>query len=203
LPDAADRSDYVRSSSSATCPALPGGTGILPDGDFSHAADAGTQSPTWYKGKVFAPGWEVSKGNIDFGGSTDYGAGLDGLCSVDLDGYFAVGGIRSSAFHAKGGATFTLSSLMSGNGHCAPTVKHMKLQIDRQFTTYTWDTSSRNDIQDGDWLTETWKFRHQTFNANVREEGPERKQLRRGRRTNLDHERLSLEYVTGLVEETT
>ena len=146
-------------SSSENCPALSGGTGILLDGDFSQVVDTGTQSPTWYKGQVFAPGWEVSKGNIDFGGSTDYGAGLDGLCSVDLDGLYTVGGIRSSAFHTKGGATYTLSFLMSGNGHCAPTVKHMKVQIDHQFTTYTWDTSSGNDIQNGDWLTETWQFR--------------------------------------------
>jgi len=146
-------------STSGECPALSGGTGIIPDGDFSQGENAGTQSPTWYKGQVFAPAWEVSKGNIDFAGSTDYGAGLDGLCSVDLDGYYTVGGIRSSAFHTKRGAQYTLSFLLSGNGHCSPTIKRMKVKKDRQFTAYSWNISSGYDVQDGDYATETWQFR--------------------------------------------
>jgi hypothetical protein len=152
-------SNVRTASTSGNCPALAGGTGILPDGDFSQGENAGTSSPTWYKGQVFAPDWEVSKGNIDFAGSTPYEAGLDGLCSVDLDGYYTVGGIKSSAFHTKRGATYTLSFLLSGNGHCSPTIKRMKVEIDHQFSAYSWNISSGYDIQDGDYATETWQFR--------------------------------------------
>jgi len=146
-------------STSEECPALSGGTGILPDGDFSQGENAGTSSPTWYKGQIFAPDWEVSKGNIDFAGSTAYGAGLDGLCSVDLDGYYTVGGIRSSGFRTKKGAKYTLSFLLSGNGHCSPTIKRMKVEMDHQFAAYSWNISSGYDVQNGDYATETWQFR--------------------------------------------
>jgi hypothetical protein len=35
----------------------------------------------------------------------------------------------------------------------------MKIAIDRQFTTYNWDTSGGYDIQNGDYSTETWQFK--------------------------------------------
>ena len=146
-------------SGSGDCPAVAGGTDILPDGDFSQAVDPETKGPTYGKGLVFAPGWEVSQGNIGFNGSIAWsGEGLDNLCSVDLDGYYKVGGIKTSAFKTKRGASYTLSFLLSGNGGGPPTVKTMKIQIDHQFTTFTWNISGGNDVQDNDYTLETWKF---------------------------------------------
>ncbi len=151
---------HVRTTSgSEDCPALPGGTGILPDGDFSQAIDPEQKGPTYKKGYVFAPDWEVSKGNIDFNGSLGWGgAGLDNLCSVDLDGYYKVGGIKTSAFQTDQGASYTLSFVFSGNGGGPPTVNTMKVAIDHQFTTFTWNISGGKDVQNNDYATETWKF---------------------------------------------
>jgi Protein of unknown function (DUF642) len=147
--------ERMDSGSYGYCPALPGGTGILPDGDFSQEMNPGDHNITPKKGAVFAPDWVVSKGNIDFNGTTYWD--MDGLCSVDLDGYLTVGGIKSSAFPAKRG-TYSLSFVMSGNGHCSPTIKTMKISIDNQFTTFTWNTASGNDVQNGDYAVETWQF---------------------------------------------
>jgi hypothetical protein len=151
---------HVRmASGSEDCPAVPGGTGILPDGDFSQAIDPEQKGPTYKKGYVFAPDWEVGKSNIDFNGSIAWGGeGLDNLCSVDLDGYYKVGGIRTSAFQTKQGASYTLSFTFSGNGGGPPTVKTMKVAIDHQFTTFTWNISGGKDVQNNDYATETWKF---------------------------------------------
>ena len=154
-PGAVPQGRVQRATTYGSCPTVPGGTGILPDGDFSQAMNPGDHNLTPSKGTVFAPDWKVSKGNIDFNGTTYWD--MDGLCSVDLDGDLTVGGIESSAFHA-GKGTYTLSFVMSGNGHCSPTVKTMKVSIDRQFTTFTWNTASGYDVQNGDYATETWGF---------------------------------------------
>jgi hypothetical protein len=69
---------------SQCCPVLPGGTGILVDGDFSQGVDLGSKWNHVFKGDVLAPEWIVSKGNINFYGSTAWN--VDGFCSVDLDG---------------------------------------------------------------------------------------------------------------------
>jgi hypothetical protein len=149
-------SQHGASTSYGYCPAVQGGTGILPDGDFSQALNPGDHNLTPDKGTVFAPGWIVSKGNIDFNGTTYWD--MDGLCSVDPDGDLTVGGIKSSAFRAKRDGRYTLSFVMSGNGHCAPTIKTMKISIDKQFTTLTWNTAGGNDVQDGDYAAESWTF---------------------------------------------
>lgn len=141
---------------SGSCPPYSGGSGILADGDFSQAPEpSGDGDATFYKDQVFAPSWEVSKGNIDFLSSNYWN--MDGLCSVDLDGYQTVGGIEASAFATKR-RTYTLSFLLSGNGDCPPTIKALKVVADRQFTTFTWDTSGGNNARNGDFETETWKF---------------------------------------------
>jgi len=144
------------STSYGNCPAVQGGTGILPDGDFSEAMNPGDHNITPNKGTVFAPDWEVSKGNVDFNGTTYWD--MDGLCSVDLDGDLTVGGIKSSAFRTKKVGTYKLSFVMSGNGHCSPTIKTMKISVDHQFATFTWDTASGYDVQNGDYATEAWQF---------------------------------------------
>lgn len=159
MPQSVAMSHVRTTSGSEDCPALPEGTGILPDGDFSQAIDPEQKGPTYKKGYVFAPDWEVSKGNIDFNGSLGWGGeGLDNLCSVDLDGYYKVGGIKTSAFQTHKGALYTLSFTFSGNGGGPPTVKTMKVEIDHQFTTFTWNISGGNNVQNNDYATETWKF---------------------------------------------
>src|ERR1700761_4252219 len=100
-------------TSSGYCPALPGGTGILPDGDFSQALDPGDMFNEPHKGTIFAPDWAVMKRTIDFNGSTFWNIG--GYCSVDLDGNNA-GGILTGAFSTQKGTSYTVSFLLSGNG---------------------------------------------------------------------------------------
>jgi hypothetical protein len=138
------------------CPELAGGTGILPDGDFSQATNPGDQYPLYGKGQVFAPYWEVSKKNVNLNGST--WANVDGLCNVDLDGNVP-GVIKSSAISTKPGASYTLSFVLSGNGYGPPTIKTMKVTIDKQFKEFTWNTYGGNDAENGDWKTVTWTFR--------------------------------------------
>jgi hypothetical protein len=135
-----------------TCPALSGGTGILPDGDFSQAKD----SADFKKGQVFAPDWIVSKRTIDLYFPIVFD--LDGLCAIDLDGWQA-GAIKSNAFSTEHGATYTITFEFSGNGGSPPTVKTMRIGIDHQFTQYTWDTSGGYDIQNGNYTSETWQFK--------------------------------------------
>lgn len=160
-PTANAARSYVRVASSSgcgsnCCPTLPGGTGILPDGDLSQANNFGDGWFTWKKHYTLAPGWVVSKGSIDIIGSQYWN--IDGLCSVDLDGY-SPGGIESVPFRTKPGGSYTLSFLFSGNGETGPTVKRMVISIDRQSTIYTWDISGGNDAQNGDYATETWVFK--------------------------------------------
>ncbi|MFY9738703.1 MAG: DUF642 domain-containing protein [Candidatus Cybelea sp.] len=152
--------DQVRAASSSgctfnCCPPLAGGTGILPDGDFSQATNPGDQYPLYHRGQVFAPNWEVSKKNINLNGST--WANVDGLCNVDLDGTVP-GVIKSSAISTKPGASYTLSFILSGNGYGPPTIKTMKVTIEKQFKEFTWNTYGGNDAENGDWKIVTWKF---------------------------------------------
>jgi hypothetical protein len=138
------------------CPALPGGTGILPDGDFHQGTNWESQVPLYHKGQVFAPYWDVTKKSINFNGST--WGDVDGLCTVDLDGNVP-GAIATSAFSTKPGASYTVSFILSGNGYGPPTIKTMKLSVAHQFASYTWNISGGNDALNGDWQAETWEFR--------------------------------------------
>jgi hypothetical protein len=140
-----------------SCPALPGGTGILADGDFSLAPDQGTGDTVYSNRSIFAPSWIVSKGNIDFLGSAYWH--MAGYCSIDLDGDNRVGGVKTAAFPTAKGATYTVAFLMSGNGGAPPTVKTMTLQAAGQFTQFTWDTSNNNDVEHGVYAQESCSFK--------------------------------------------
>jgi hypothetical protein len=142
--------------SRAHCPAIAGGTGVLPDGDFSQLLDPGNIGTTYYKPARFAPHWKVAKGNVDFNGSTAWGIGW--YCSVDLDGYFTVGGVRTAMFPTVQGLPYTVTFYLSGNGGDPPTVKSMELEAAGQSTTFTWDSSNNNDIEHGDYAVEQWTF---------------------------------------------
>jgi hypothetical protein len=163
MPQAATNHVLTATSSgcgSQCCPALLAGSGILPDGDFSQAPEPNpSNGGTYEKGQIFAPSWIVTNNSINFYGPTYWD--VDGLCSVDLDGQGSgnlAGGIRSSGFKTKKGASYGVSFFLSANGFCAPTVKTMDIKIDGQFKQYTWDTSGGNDAQNGDYLPESWAF---------------------------------------------
>jgi hypothetical protein len=147
----------VQLTQSGNCPALKGGTGMLPDGDFSQALDPGDINLTVSQGTAFAPSWIVALGNVDFNGSTYWDMG--GYCSVDLDGFNTVGAVATNSFRTSRGKTYIVSFLMSGNGGAPPTIKTMTLIANRHFTAFTWDTSNNNDVEHGVTQWETWSFR--------------------------------------------
>jgi hypothetical protein len=124
-PGAQGRMKMTSSSGcgSVCCPALPGGTGILSDGDFAQATDLGSRWNHVFKGTEFSPHWKVSKRNINFYGSTAWN--VDGLCSVDLDGTPGPGGITHSQFQTEKREGYTVAFLFSGNGACESTMKSL------------------------------------------------------------------------------
>ena len=121
-------SDLVPARHQKRCAASSGGSGILPDGDFSRATDPrlGGGDQIVFQGQEFAPSWKVSKGNIDFLATTYSEWHPNGLCSVDLDGYRTAGGIEHRAFATSSGASYTVSFTMSGNGDGPPRGKDFK-----------------------------------------------------------------------------
>lgn len=159
---ARSQSHSVAPQQSSNCPANPGGSGILADGDFSQASiPPGGQGLALRKGTIFAPGWIVTgPKTIDFNGPGNPNwQPPNGLCNVDLDGTPGPGGIKHSSFATKRGAKYTVAFLFSGNGACPPTVKTMNVLAGRsQFTQFLWDTSNGNDAQNGKFAQETWGF---------------------------------------------
>jgi hypothetical protein len=151
-------------SSYGYCPALSGGTGILPDGDFSQGTNYGQGWSISHKRNIFAPDWITAKRNINFVGSASWD--MDNLCSVDLDGG-TDGGIATSGFATKIGASYTVTFLFSGNGcdspehrgnTCSPE-KTMYLMAAKQFQVFAWNTAGDNDAEHGVYAEETWEFR--------------------------------------------
>lgn len=158
----------ARHASGSLCPQAPGGSGILPDGDFSQAYIPGGSGDGGYsKGQTLAPDWTVTRRTINFVGPQFWN--MAGLCSVDLDGG-NVGAIQSAPFATIPGASYSLTFLLSGNGCCGggnpPTVKTMKIKIDGQSTILQWDTSNNNDVEHGIWAAESWTF-HATGSTAV------------------------------------
>ena len=153
-------SDLVPARHQKRCAASSGGSGILPDGDFSRATDPrlGGGDQIVFQGQEFAPSWKVSKGNIDFLATTYSEWHPNGLCSVDLDGYRTAGGIEHRAFATSSGASYTVSFTMSGNGDGPPGVKTLKVSAAGQSTTLTWDTADGNDAQGGHYAEQSWVF---------------------------------------------
>jgi len=139
----------------AGCPKQPGGSGLLPDGAFSEAAQPPGDALE-LKGSIFAPSWIVTKGDIDFLDPEYWD--MAGLCSIDIDGYFETGGFESTGFATKKGTKYTLKFLLSGNGYCPPTVKELKVEASGSSTTFGWNTSGGLDVQDGDHTTKSWTF---------------------------------------------
>jgi choice-of-anchor C domain-containing protein len=141
-------------ASGTHCPQYAKGSGLLSDGDFHQAKNPGANYLTFSKGQSLAPSWKVTKLNINFVGTMFWS--FDGLCSVDLDGQSAVGGIAHHSFVTKKGALYTVSFLMSGNSYCAATVKKMKVVAGNKSVLFKWDTAGGHSVQYG-------KFAHRHF----------------------------------------
>lgn len=140
---------------SGLCPAAPGGTGLLTDGDFSGAQWPGVLK-TYSAGQEFAPDWLVMEATIDLNGS--YFQTPNGLCSVDLDGTPGYGEIRHESIPVTIGQTYTVSFLFSGNGGGPPLVKHCRIRADFQYRNYSWDIRHNHDAQHGVWSQQSWSF---------------------------------------------
>lgn len=146
------------SASTAThCPSYSRGTGILVDGDFRQEADPATYL-TFSKGQHFSPKWTVTQRTVDLAGTTFWN--FDHLCSVDLDGTSAVGGVQHSGFATQKGATYALTFLLSGNSYCGATIKKMKVIAGNKSVVFKWNDANGNSVEYG-------KFgrRHMTFTA--------------------------------------
>lgn len=154
------RTAPVHRASVTLCPALPGGTGMLPDGDFSQAyVPAGSGDGQYGKGQTLAPSWTVVRRTINFVGPQFWN--IAGLCSVDLYG-IDVGAIVSAPFPTVASATYTLTFYLSGNGCCGggdpPKVKRMKIRAAGQTARFRWKTGKHHDVEHGVWTQESWSF---------------------------------------------
>lgn len=134
-------------SGSPHCPQYRKGTGILADGDFHEAPDAGVTYHTFAKGQTLAPNWKVTANTIDLAGTMFWS--FAGLCSVDLDGTSAVGGIEHHTFATKKGAAYVLSFLMSGNSYCGANIKKMKVSVGNQSVVFKWNVSNGHSVENG------------------------------------------------------
>jgi len=141
------------------CPTWPTGTGILKDGDFHRQVNPGRGYYEYWRGSVFAAGWQpVKRGSIDFNGSTGWGSQPpNGVCTIDMDGLSA-GTIRTKPFATTPSAGYTATFILSGNGFCPPQIKGLRISATGQSQEYTWDISGGNDASNGVWVAETWGF---------------------------------------------
>lgn len=158
----------AQSGSYRYCPALPGGTGILTDGDFSQAPDPGSRQGIPV-GTKFAPDWVVGERTIDFYGSDVSWDEPYGLCSVDLDGsgHAGVGAIRHGPVKTTFDAAYTIGFIISGNTNCArgqgnPRVKRLLVEAVSRTRTigqvFSWNTAHSHDAQHGDFAMVRWHF---------------------------------------------
>ena len=94
---------HVRTAStSGSCPALPGGTGILTDGDFSQAPDPGSEQGL-PAGTKFAPDWVVERERTHrlLRLRRFVGRAARVLCSVDFDGSGTEGVVTGAIRHGR------------------------------------------------------------------------------------------------------
>ena len=147
----------MTASASGHCPKYSKGSGILVDGDFHDVADPASYA-TFSKGQHLAPKWTVTANTVDLAGTTFWN--FDHLCSVDLDGTSAVGGIEHSGIATQKGATYSLTFLMSGNSYCGATIKKMQVSGGNKNVVFKWNDANGNSVEYG-----KFKRRQMTFAA--------------------------------------
>lgn len=156
----------IRPATGLNCPAYSGGSGILVDGDFSLASDPGDKYIAYTKGQTFAPEWVMAGAhNLNFVGSTYWN--VDSLCSANLDGALGTGAAIHQGFVTVRNTVYTVTFLLSGDGSCAPTTKTVVVKAENQSKTFTWNTASGNDAQDGNYTAETWSFTANALMAHL------------------------------------
>lgn len=129
---------------------------MLPDGDFHGEADPSGGYMTFSKGQHLAPDWTVTAKTVDFIGTTFWH--FAGLCSVDLDGLSAVGGIEHHGFKTLKGASYNLSFLMSGNDYCGAAIKKMKVAVGNKSVVFAWNTAHGHSAEKGKFAPRNLKF---------------------------------------------
>lgn len=134
-------------TSGTHCPQFDKGSGLLSDGDFHDVKNPGAYYRTFSKGQRLAPFWKVTKLNINLVGTMFWN--FDSLCSVDLDGQSAVGGIAHPGFTTAKGALYNVAFLMSGNSYCGAVVKKMKVVAGNKSVIFKWNTSHGHNVQYG------------------------------------------------------
>lgn len=107
----------------------------MQDGNFDNPW-GGNLDTTYYSPSSFGP-WTVTQGGVDLIGGL-WQAPPTGGGSVDLDGFFAAGGI-SEAFSLTSGQSYTLSFYLSGNNGWDPhkTVDVSIASFNQDFTYVT------------------------------------------------------------------
>jgi hypothetical protein len=138
--------ETARQATVTHCPRYSKGSGILADGDFHESAEPSGYL-TFSKGQRLAPNWKVTALNVNFVGTTFWN--FDHLCSVDLDGESAVGGIEHHSFQTKTRAKYLLTFLMSGNSYCGSTVKKMRVTVANQSVIFKWNDANGRSVEYG------------------------------------------------------
>jgi virginiamycin B lyase len=137
------------------CPALPGGTGLLADGDFSGDLN---EFETVSQGQLLAPNWLVTQATVDLYSSMLWGEPTpSNLCSVDLDGSPGVGGIATQQLPTSAHTTYEVTFYFSANTYGPPSTKHMLVSAANTSETLTWNDANGGAPQ-GVWVQEAWQF---------------------------------------------
>jgi hypothetical protein len=137
------------------CQAPARGSGLLYDGDFQLMPDIGSNYSEYFAGEPFAPGWHVSKGSVDFNGSTGWGPPAPN------------NGLRARAFATTPNAPYVVTFLFSGNGGENPQVKKMDVEAAGQSQEFSWDLS-QGDAESGNYVVESWTFTATASATNLR-----------------------------------
>lgn len=114
----------------------------------------GTASIITYAGSTSIVGWTVTGTNIDY--YVGEAAAADSLCCLDLNGYFAPGGV-SQVIPTVAGARYAVTFSMAGNPGGAPTVKQLRVLAAGQSADFNFDVTGRSESSMG-WTTHVWEF---------------------------------------------
>src|SRR5262245_28557503 len=101
----------------------------------------GTASIITYAGSTAIAGWVVTGDNVDY--YVGEAAAADSLCCMDLNGYFAAGGVAQS-FATTPGRRYSVSFKMAGNPDGGPSLKQMRVQRVGQYADFILDMTGKH-----------------------------------------------------------